>query len=59
MSNVLFLVAMILIALLSPLGIIWSMNVLFPSLAIPYTWETWLAVLIMSGFFKSSSYKSK
>lgn len=32
---------------LSPLAIIWSLNTLFPVLAIPYTFWTWLATLVL------------
>lgn len=28
---------------------IWSLNVLFPVLEIPYTWQTWLAFLLLFG----------
>jgi hypothetical protein len=31
---------------------IWSLNTLFPALAIPYTWQTWLAFSLL---FTSSS----
>ena len=42
-----FLVGVILV-LLMPLAVIWSLNTLFPVLAIPYTLETWLAVILLS-----------
>jgi hypothetical protein len=32
-----------------PLAGIWSLNTLFPVLAIPYTWQTWLAYLLVFG----------
>jgi hypothetical protein len=32
-----------------PLVTIWAVNTLFPLLAIPYTWETWLAVILLKG----------
>ena len=32
-----------------PLLGIWSLNTLFPVLAIPYTWETWAAFLLLFG----------
>jgi len=32
-----------------PLAGIWSLNTLFPIVAIPYTWETWLAFLLLFG----------
>jgi hypothetical protein len=28
---------------------IWSLNTLFPALAIPYTWQTWLAFNCLFG----------
>ena len=31
-----------------PLITIWSLNTLFPSLNIQYTFETWVAVLVLS-----------
>ena len=36
---------------LGPLLTIWSMNVLFPALAIPYSLETWAAVVILGSLF--------
>lgn len=44
---VLFLVA------LGPLLIIWSLNTLFPALAIEYTVWTWLAALILASAVKA------
>lgn len=35
-----------------PVFVIWSLNTLFPVLAIPYTLETWCAVVIMAWFMK-------
>jgi hypothetical protein len=48
---VLFVVFLIVVG---PLLTIWALNVLFPVLAIGYTWQTWLAVVILGGLFKSS-----
>ncbi len=39
----------VLAIVLGPLAGIWSLNTLFPVLAIPYTWETWLAFLLLFG----------
>jgi len=39
----------IVLILAGPLLLIWSMNTLFPALAIPYTIWTWLAALILGG----------
>ena len=33
-----------------PIIIIWALNTLFPALAIPYTIETWFAVIALKGF---------
>lgn len=30
-----------------PLLTIWSLNTLFPVLAIAYTWETWAAIILL------------
>lgn len=42
------------IAVLFPVLVIWALNTLFPVLAIPYSLETWSAVVLMQIFFKSS-----
>ena len=45
------------IAVLFPILTIWAVNTLF-SLTIPYTLETWSAVVLLQIFFKTSiSYK--
>ena len=33
--------------LIGPLALIWSLNTLFPALAIPYTVWTWLAAMVL------------
>jgi hypothetical protein len=55
MSKIVFWI-LILVALiaLGPLLTIWALNTLFPTLAIPYSMETWAAVIILGGVFKSS-----
>lgn len=49
-------VVMLIIALfiVGPLLVIWSLNTVFPLLAIPYTFDTWLATIILSGLFKTT-----
>lgn len=37
-----------------PLAVIWSLNTLFPVLAIPYDITTWLAVIVIAGMFKAN-----
>lgn len=44
------LVFAILLLLFAPLAVIWALNTLF-ALAIPYTFWTWLAMLVLTGTF--------
>lgn len=41
----------LIVIVITPLMMIWSLNVLFPVLAIPYTLETWCACSVFSGLF--------
>ena len=50
--TVILLLALVLI-IIGPLAIIWALNTLFPALAIAYSIETWFAVCIVSGLFKT------
>ena len=45
-----FLVFMVAIG---PLLTIWAANTLFPALAIPYTIETWVAVILLGAFIRA------
>ena len=58
MSNVilaaLFVVALV---ILGPVATIWSLNTLFPALNIPLTFETWCAVVVLGGVFKTNVVK--
>lgn len=36
--------------LLGPLLVIWALNTLFPVVNIDYTWQTWIAVIIIGAF---------
>ena len=40
---------LVVVIVVGPLLGIWSLNTLFPVLAIPYTWETWAAFLLLFG----------
>jgi hypothetical protein len=44
----------VLLAALGPWLVIWSMNTLFPALAIEFTFWTWCAVIIMGVFFRAN-----
>ena len=54
-TNIVIVLAIV-IAIVSgaPTAFIWSLNTLFPALAIPYTLETWLAAFIISAAFKAT-----
>ena len=41
-------VAMILLVIFAPFAIIWSLNTLFVALAIPYSFWSWLAVIVLN-----------
>ena len=38
----------VLVIIFGPFALIWSLNVLFPALAIPYTFKTWAASALIS-----------
>ena len=45
----LIVVFVVLLIILAPIATIWSLNTLFPALAIPVTFETWMASLVLGG----------
>jgi hypothetical protein len=63
MSKVILVVAAIIgFLVLIPIAEIWALNVLFPSLAIPLTFDTFLATIIITGALSGStglSFRSK
>jgi len=48
------LIVLILVIIFGPLLFIWALNTLFPALAIPYTIETWSAVVIIDFFMRQT-----
>lgn len=51
---VLFWIAVVvLLIVFGPLLSIWALNTLFPALAIPYTFWTWLAMVLFNAAFVS------
>ena len=55
MIKIIFALALIVaLIVLGPLLTIWAANTLFPALAIAYTWETWLAVILLGAFFRAN-----
>jgi hypothetical protein len=57
----LLLIVLFVVVVFGPLLTIWSLNTLFPVLAIPYSIETWLATAVIAGIFRGDgiSFKGK
>lgn len=51
-------IVLILLTLFGPFITIWALNTLFPALAIPYTIETYFAVIAL-GIFLNANISSK
>lgn len=59
-NGTMILIALAVIALIisSPLATIWALNTLFPMLNIPYSFVTWLAVIVLMLALGGLRYKS-
>ena len=57
----LLLIFVVVVVVFGPLLTIWSLNTLFPVLAIPYSIETWLATAVIAGIIRGDgiSFKGK
>lgn len=54
-TSVALIVALVLlIVIFAPFATIWSLNTLFPVLSIPYSIETWLAVIVLSAALRTN-----
>ena len=51
------LVLVVFAVIFGPLLTIWALNVMFPVLAIPYTFETWCAAVILGLFLHGDGIK--
>ena len=49
-----YVVILFAVAIIAPFLTIWSLNTLFPVLAIPYTLETWSAIILIGMFLKGN-----
>ena len=49
-----YVVILLAVAIIAPFLTIWSLNTLFPVLAIPYTLETWSAIILIGMFLKGN-----
>jgi hypothetical protein len=56
-KTVVFLIVALLIVVFAPLCSIWALNTLFPVLAIPYSFETWCAVILVKGLLTVQTIK--
>jgi urea transporter len=55
MIKIIAVIALIVaVIIIGPILTIWSLNTLFPALAIPYVIETWAAVVILAATIRSN-----
>lgn len=59
MKELAIIAVVVLLIVIGPLAIIWSLNTLFPALAIPYNLDTWCAVVVLNGFALTTIYRKK
>jgi hypothetical protein len=62
MSKIVLILAFIaFVVVIGPIATIWSLNTLFPSLAIPMTLDTWMAVFVLGTVIRGDglSFKAK
>mgnify|MGYP006295468461 CR=1 FL=1 len=54
MDKLIFVIVVaVVIVAIGPLLTIWSLNTLFPVLAIPYSFDTWCAVVLLGLFIRA------
>lgn len=53
-GGLLVVLVVLAVIILGPWAVIWALNTLFPALAIPFTFWTWLAILVLGGFARSN-----
>lgn len=59
MGKLAFLTVMIvLLIVVAPVALIWSINTLFPVANIPLNIETWLAAVVIGGVLSGRGYRS-
>jgi hypothetical protein len=55
MDNILLaIILIVLFVLLGPLVTIWALNTIFPVLNIPYSFDTYCAIVILGVFFRAN-----
>ena len=58
-NEYLWLVLVVIVIIAGPLLSIWALNTLFPVLAIPTTFDTWVAMLLIGGVFRGVGVSTK
>jgi hypothetical protein len=53
-TKLLLVLLIIGLIVVGPFITIWALNTLFPALVIPYTFETWLATVILGSVIKTT-----
>lgn len=53
-----YIILIVLLIVFSPFAIIWALNTLFTA-AIPYTFWTWLAVIVLNSLYLNPHIKNK
>lgn len=59
MKLVAWIILIVALVAIGPILTIWALNTLFPALAIPFTLETWFAVVVVTATLRSSVKVSK
>lgn len=58
-TKILMIVGLVLLLIvIMPFAAIWSLNTLFPALAIPFTFDTWCAAVVLSGVVSGNQFVS-
>lgn len=53
-TGLFLIVLIVLLIIIGPLATIWALNTLFPALAIPYEFTTWLAVIVLGSALRAN-----
>jgi hypothetical protein len=48
------IILVVLLVIVGPLATIWALNTLFPVLTIPFTFDTWIAALVLMSVVRSN-----
>ena len=54
LTGLVLIVLIVALIIVGPLATIWALNTLFPALAIPYDFFTWLAVIVLGSALRAN-----